>query len=510
MKKTIFTMMLAGAVLLSSCGKTYPTLETTTKTIPIETTQTTAVSTSQTTSSLFSDISSEQTSDAGSTTTIENTETTAIQTSQSEITTASTASSQTITEITTAEKTTATETTEKPIQPPVTPSVSDEIILGSLGWAIETPSRLLFFHNELGTWTGNTYSFGNALGVCYYSKADGNAYVYCYDPLCSHTNCVQRTFSIEETYLIGNRFYTFDENYNGKTVIRSFGIDGTDMRIDWSQEDSPEIKIGSFNGYGFSEFAYGNYLFAQMTLEDGKKHTLRFDVSNKKMEDLTAKTGNVFMPSFAYGDILYMYSAERKGYIKTDLSLSNITDAESYIQEAFAHQNANGEKTRFIHQIAMGHRMYGTLLTEKANGETESMIQIVDMQEGKVWQIPDSVFGNDAKYVICADDTYIYYLADEPVSIGVNTQNQEIYNDYGGKIYRARLDGSDAECIFSNPEMKFYAGTRAYVSGNDFLIQAAKVTVRDGKSKNYAQGTYIGHFSSNGMLETMTYIDVIS
>ncbi len=161
--------------------------------------------------------------------------------------------------------------------------------------------------------------------------------------------------------------------------------------------------------------------------------------------------------------------------------------------------------------MAIGHRIYGTVITEKENGESESLIQVLDMKAGTVTQISDETFGRDAACVIYADAEYLYYLANEPVYVGVNTKyNTEVYNTYGGRIYRARLDGSGSECIFEDPEMNFYAGYRAYICGEDFLIYAAKITMRGGISKVYASGTYIGHFDSTGRLETLAYADVIS
>ncbi len=388
---------------------------------------------------------------------------------------------------------------------------SEAIVSGGMKWAIETPSRILFFQNREGDWIENDYISGKTLGICYYNKADGNAYVYCDDPLCDHTSCPQRYFDVLDSFLIGDRMYTFDENDHGRAVIRSFGINDTDVRIDWNSEDHPDMKIEIYNDIEFSGFVYEQYLFIGLAFEDGQIHTLRFDTQTGIMEDLTAKTGNEFMPSFAYDDMLYRYSAEHGKYIKTDLSLSEITDAEEHVQKAFAKTNENGEKTRFIHTLSFGHRMYGTVMTEKENGEEESTIQVLDMNEGKVFQIPDASFGNDAKYVIYADGKYLYYLADEAAYLGFHTKyNVDIYNDYGGRIYRAKLDGSDAECIFEDPEMKFYAGTRAYISGDDFIIQAAKMTMKGDVSKIYASGIYIGHLNHEGTIDKLEYMEVIS
>ena len=53
----------------------------------------------------------------------------------------------------------------------------DIIIKNGFGDFIDTPSRILFEYIVPGK---DEYTF-------YYSKADGKAYVYCFDPLCDHS-----------------------------------------------------------------------------------------------------------------------------------------------------------------------------------------------------------------------------------------------------------------------------------------------------------------------------------
>ncbi len=388
--------------------------------------------------------------------------------------------------------------------------LTDTIVLNGLAWSRETPSRVLFFHSDEGRWMGDDYVSGSANGLCYYSKADGNLYVYCNDPLCDHTSCPERFFTIEESFLIGDRIYTFfeeDENFG----VCSFGADSLEVRVDWTSEEHPEMGAFRPEGLSHQEFAYDNYLYAWMRTEDGERHTLRFDAESGKMEDLTAKTGNDFSPAFAYGGMLYGYSAEYGRYVKADLSLSEIIPAEDHVQEAFARENEKGESTRFLHQIAVGHRMYGTLITEKENGERESTIQVLDMKAGTVTQISNETFGRDAKCVIYADGKYLYYLAEEPIYVGQNAKyDLEVYNEHGGKLYRAKLDGSDSECIFEDPAMNFYAGYHAYVCGDDFLIYASRITERDGDAMVYASGVYIGHFDQDGKLAGLAYAEVVA
>ena len=68
-------------------------------------------------------------------------------------------------------------TTSDNSQSQETVDFKDTIIRNGFSEFIDLPSRILF---EYQVPNGAEYTF-------YYSKADGKAYVYCFDPLCDHS-----------------------------------------------------------------------------------------------------------------------------------------------------------------------------------------------------------------------------------------------------------------------------------------------------------------------------------
>ena len=123
--------------------------------------------------------------------------------------------------------------------------LKDVIIKYDSRYFIETPSRILF---ESTT--------GDGMYTFYYSKADGKAYVYCFDPLCDHAGekCLahpRRERGREEvnlpeftfwcTAFINNRFYTVTRHGQ----IYSFGFDGSDLKIEYGPKFFTPEEVNS-------------------------------------------------------------------------------------------------------------------------------------------------------------------------------------------------------------------------------------------------------------------------
>ena len=97
-------------------------------------------------------------------------------------------------------------------------TMQDQVVGKSSNDLIELPSRILF---EASIDDGPTRTY-------YYSKADGKAYVYCFDPICDHTDytCLGNPakahtgWSFDRTAFINNRFYTV--NAYGKIYSFAF------------------------------------------------------------------------------------------------------------------------------------------------------------------------------------------------------------------------------------------------------------------------------------------------
>ena len=117
--------------------------------------------------------------------------------------------------------------------------LKNTIIYNGVSDFIDIPSRILF--ESYGTQEKNDtwYTF-------YYSKADGKAYVYCFDPLCKHDagKCLAHPtdgtriplFDLTNTFFINNRFYIAMQYGQ----IYSCSFDGSDLKIEYGE--------GSYSG----------------------------------------------------------------------------------------------------------------------------------------------------------------------------------------------------------------------------------------------------------------------
>ena len=172
-------------------------------------------------------------------------------------------------------------------------TLQDQIVDRSSNRLIDLPSRIVV----------------QASKNFYYSKVDGKAYVYCFDPLCEHDNgyCLAAPQSEETlgfhfgyTFFINNRFYY----HTGFGQIISFAFDGTDKKIEYDAEY--DLSAISGNPWGKCT-AIGPYIYIELrsyASEDGKAHTLRFNAETSEMEDLTEKTGNYIWPTFLYNGMI--------------------------------------------------------------------------------------------------------------------------------------------------------------------------------------------------------------
>ncbi len=523
MKKKIMMMMLAGLLLLTACESNVSMASTSLPTLAGEHSETTSsLQTAQTTTSIETTWQSETTTEsltAPLQTTqqlialkdtevlipVQTTETTQITQTESETT-------QTVCPTETTETTCVSATTA--VVNPVSqerPESSREvdfpegIVLCDINEFVETPSEIIFFQNGVSYWDGRGYTMKESVGMGYFSKEDGSVDVYCRDPRCDHRICAQRTFWLDDSHFVNDRFYCYDEDYEGRTVVRSFHVDEAGVRFEWDSAVHPEIETGKW----VSTFGYGDYLFITVKRADNSTHLLRYDTQSGIMEDLTEKTGCYLAIRFAYNGMLYGVCADHDNMVKADLSLKTITEAEAYVQKAFGSENENGKSVRYIREVTNGDRMYGTLLTTKANGEKEYCIQVLDMKAGEVFYITEEMLGYTFREILFVDDTYIYFTVKSPVLVGeIALLDEQYYNHSGGKLYRARLDGSDAICIFEDAAISFDSSLWLYVCGDELLVWASKLEMMDWELVRYAQGVYIGHMNEDGVVEHLSFLEI--
>ena len=388
-------------------------------------------------------------------------------------------------------ETTSSQNQEKPNES----ELKDTIIRGTYDDFIETPSRIVFV-NPISP----NYTF-------YYSKADGKAYVYCFDPLCDHggEKCLANpnanqehifSFDLANTFFINNRFYTAT-SYG---QIYSFAFDGSDLKIEYSAEE--EYIFGEINYYLWSiNFrAYDKYIYIRMEKdENGNPHTLRFNTETKEMEDLTAKTGNYIAPVFFYNEEIYGRDS-RNLWIKTDLNLKEIETIE-----------AQPTTDQFYGSVFFNNA-YDDL--QNYNNRKVIGIQAHDMKTGETTRFSNEMLGLEADTynVVAVDENYVYFYQSKKILLGTyidhkgKEREQYKYND--GKLYRVKHDGTECACIYDNPEFEFDS-KEAVIFGDRIIIKGVYMGVRDGVVTSWDSGMKVGTIGEDGKIEKFENIELV-
>ena len=213
--------------------------------------------------------------------------------------------------------TTQTEATENPT--PITAPYTS----ASHYAAVDTPSRILLFH-------GGT--------LFYYSKADGESYHFCFDPLCRHplrSHCVARQF-MSHTSRIDACVYS--EKYNRFYFARgqkiySTSFDASDLKLELSLGENGIIdgsgsqETMSYDFYIRRIRIYGDYIYFLHANDDsGKWQILRYNIITRKAEEMTSgKTEWVISYELA-NEYIYFKTLDNNNYFKyytTDMDFND-------------------------------------------------------------------------------------------------------------------------------------------------------------------------------------------
>ncbi|MBQ2988137.1 MAG: hypothetical protein IJD59_03440 [Clostridia bacterium] len=380
-----------------------------------------------------------------------------------------------------ADSTTGTGTGTGNPQNPVTPNeleLKDTIVSNITRDFIDLPSRVVY---EQGM-------------VYYYSKADGKAYVYCFDPLCEHNDgyCLANPsnmetigFSFGYTFFINNRFYY----HTGFGQIISFAFDGTDKKIEYDAEYDNDAIFG--NPWGHC-MAVGPYIYIDLrsyASEDGKAHTLRFNVETGEMEDLTEKTGNYISPSYFYNGMLYGYNST-PGYLKSDLNLNSCEEIEQLYSSRFS------SGSRFLRIVC---EQDGIAKISAYNMQTEAL---------ETYEIPGL---EKSSNIICVDDEHIYFYQKEIIYLGDRWYKDELkpYNKTNnGSIYRINLDGTGLVCIYEEDEFEI-TGQEAVIAGDKILIEGHNIRIRDNQVETWDSGVLVGTIGADGKIDELKPVEVV-
>ena len=393
----------------------------------------------------------------------------------------------------TSETTASSETTTKSEQPKenqgyqVPNELKDKIIpYGDHQRFIELPSRILYTHRLAeDKLMGNRYSVMSNSYLCYYSKADKENYVYCFDPLCDHKDCSASAVLVSTTTYCNGRFYAI--NLKGG---HSFAFDGTEKKkLDFSE---------NFGGYTFWNIdSYDIYVYIRSVAPTGEPHLLQLNTETDEIVNLTEKTGKNIGIAFFYNGKIYG-SCDGK-QIRCDLSFENIEEYERpFLQYDLIEGNMfiNAETENLLENDRYVTHYYG--------------INTYHFETGEETLIPTDVIGHEVSEILYADKNYFYFTANEPVLIGKSpiSPENDYYNYSGGKLYRVNRDGTNCICIYEDPNIEFLGP--AVIYEDTILLYARECGVVGGNAQYWNESIYIGTIDKNGMIESLEWVEVVS
>ena len=150
--------------------------------------------------------------------------------------------------------------------------------------AIEMKSRVLLMADYGQLW--------------YYSKADGESYPFCFNPLCPHTaqaNCPSILFNAS----LVSASQAYYNEYNNRVYIArgqqiySASFDASDVRLECSLGETGKIETDlnyrMKNNYIYNLTAHENYLFfLYNNNETGHSQIMRYDMNKRVLKEMTS------------------------------------------------------------------------------------------------------------------------------------------------------------------------------------------------------------------------------
>ena len=363
---------------------------------------------------------------------------------------------------------------------------------------IELPSRIVF--NPIT---------GKIPYTCYYNKADGKAYIYCFDPLCDHSDhtCLANpdssdfNFSLNDSVFVKNRFYCVD--YWGK--IFSFSFDGSDKRLEYDAQYDLDWENVNTDLWSVVSL-YGQYIYIWSEAEEGleKPHLLRYHIETKEMEDLTEKTGNFISPSYIYNGKIYgsgnYYETQHTRFI-ADLDLSTIEVDED----------------PFYLRCAAGNFAVGHVLGEEVNslGVNEPIaIEVYNSQTDESWILTEEMLGTDSWTITGMTEEYIYFYEAKSTVLGTIIVNYggkdkefQVQKRNDGKLYRINLDGTNLVCVYDNPD---YELARDMIIFDDKVLMSGQyLKLENGEKKVWGGPIQVATIHPDGTFGEFVEVEIL-
>ncbi len=361
--------------------------------------------------------------------------------------------------------------------------LQDQIVERGANKLIELSSRIVF----------------QASKNFYYSKADGKAYVYCFDPICDHTDytCLANPgsfldgFSFINTAFVNDRFYCMTQY--GK--IYSFAFDGSDKKLEYDAGYNADMFVSK--SIWRTMIAYGPYLYID-SKEYETPHALRFNVETKEMEDLTEKTGNYIYPHFFYNGLIYGQgdnSVMLDAFYKADLALQSV----EHIEDISVEQHA-------------GSVLIGYVYAERESIEDQPEkigISFVDMKTGERRVVTKEDLGLDYyPTFVAATEEYFYFYKSELINLGDGVDKSikaQKRND--GKLYRMNKDGTNIVCVYDNPDYELNGNALIY--DDKIVMQGQYVAIENGEKKIWGGAIQVATIHPDGTIGEFREVEIL-
>jgi len=382
-------------------------------------------------------------------------------------------------------------------------ALQDQLVPGKHGAFIDLPSRVVF-----------EATIDHEKMILYYSKADGKAYVYCFDPLCDHTDytCLGNPASDLSDWYFSNAFFINDRFYsvNKHGKIHSFAFDGSDKKLEYDAGYEVEEHMGIVLSQPCWSVAtaYGPYIYinSNQNLDAKEVYLLRFNTETKEMEDLTAKTGNYIHPHYFYNGMIYGDGDGRKtvdAFFKADLDLNTVERLEE----------------RYTMYQYGGTAMVGDVIKERESiSEYPERIgaSIYDIETGEKQFFTNEDWGLEEDPIfVCATDQYFYFYEPKKVALGtvvVETGSGPVertsYKSNPGKLYRMDLDGSNIVCVYDNPEYEL--GRNAIICGDRILMMGKYMCIEDKKTKSWGGILQAATINPDGTIGEFEEVEIVA
>lgn len=321
-------------------------------------------------------------------------------------------------------------------------------------------------------------------GLWYYSKADGGSYPFCFNPLCQHTaaeKCPSALFWHSHS-LNSQLVYCEEKNrvYIGRgQKIYSTSFDASDLRLECSLGESGELTEVNYDiSYIRNLRCYKNYIyFIYNNDETGNNQVIRYDITTKKVQEMTSATDVQIVAYEIASDYVYfkaVFSDNTAGFYTADMDFENCKRDENPIDESMM-------------QAGMTMDLYdGKYFHGKIPNEGYYIHDPITGEKTIISTDPRIV---NAGMLLAVHDGWMYFCAkDDENSYGT------MYNN----VYRVSKDGVIEECL-NMPEMEILSFNFAAdgVILNYFSIYINGTNKKDSKMKG--QGFLYFNVNENGV-----------